>query len=143
MTYDLSNDLHRKQFLARSSNLLDKGAVVELRELTGRSAGQNRYLHLVIGAVAMETGVTLDFCKREYYKKLANRGIFVKEVDDFYVGKVEVLRSSRDLTAEEMTDSITRFKKWAAEQGIYIPDPEDAERLKDIEMEMGRMKSYL
>ena len=143
MTYDLSNDLHRKQFLARSSNLLDKGAVAELRELTGRSAGQNRYLHLVIGAVAMETGVTLDFCKQEYYKKLANRGIFVKEVDDFYVGKVEVLRSSRDLTAEEMSESITRFKKWAAEQGIYIPEPEDAERLKDIEMEMGRMKSYL
>ena len=143
MTYDLSNDLHRKQFLARSSNLLDKGAVAELRELTGRSAGQNRYLHLVIGAVAMETGVTLDFCKQEYYKKLANRGIFVKEVDDFYVGKVEVLRSSRDLTAEEMSESITRFKKWAAEQGIYIPEPEDAERLKDIELEMGRMKSYL
>lgn len=143
MTYDLSNDLHRKQFLARSSNLLDKGAVAELRELTGRSAGQNRYLHLVIGAVAMETGVTLDFCKQEYYKKLANRGFFVKEVDDFYVGKVEVLRSSRDLTAEEMSESITRFKKWAAEQGIYIPEPEDAERLKDIELEMGRMKSYL
>ena len=143
MTYDLSNDLHRKQFLARSENLLDKGAFVELREMTGRTGGQNRYLHLVIGVVAMETGVTLDFCKQEYYKKLANRGIFVTYRHDPFAGQVEVLRSSRDLTTEEMTESITRFKKWAAEQGIYIPDPEDAERLKDIEMEMGRMKSYL
>lgn len=143
MTYDLSNDLHRKQFLSRSENLLDKGAVVELREMTGRSIGQNRYLHLVIGAVAMDTGVTLDYCKVNYYKKLANPGIFVQEVTDPYAGKVEVLRSSRDLTAEEMTESITRFKNWAAQQGIYIPEPEDAERLKDIEMEMGRMKSYL
>ena len=143
MTYDLSNDLHRKQFLSRSENLLDKGAVVELREMTGRSIGQNRYLHLVIGAVAMDSGVTLDYCKVNYYKKLANPGIFVQEVTDLYAGKVEVLRSSRDLTAEEMTESITRFKNWAAQQGIYIPEPEDAERLKDIEMEMGRMKSYL
>ena len=54
-----------------------------------------------------------------------------------------MLRSSRDLTAEEMTESITRFKNWAAQQGVYIPEPEDAERLKDIELEMGRMKSYL
>lgn len=143
MTYDLSNDLHRKQFLSRSENLLDKGAVVELREMTGRSIGQNRYLHLVIGAVAMDTGVTLDYCKVNYYKKLVNPGIFAQEVTDLYAGKVEVLRSSRDLTAEEMTESITRFKNWAAQQGIYIPEPEDAERLKDIEMEMGRMKSYL
>lgn len=143
MTYDLSNDLHRKQFLARCDNLLTKASCVELRELTGRTGGQNRYLHLVIGAVAMECGVTLDFCKKEYYKKLANRGIFVQEVDDFYAGKVEVLRSSKDLTTEEMSESITRFKNWAAQQGIYIPEPEDAERLKDIEIEMGRMKSYL
>ena len=27
MTYNLANDFHRKQFLARSENLLDKGAV--------------------------------------------------------------------------------------------------------------------
>jgi hypothetical protein len=143
MTYDLSNDLHRKQFLARSENLLDKGAVVELREMTGRSVGQNRYLHLILGVVAMDTGNTLAFTKEVYYKKLVNPDIFCVMKEDRIMGKVPVLRSSRDLTVEEMTESITRFKNWAAENGIYIPEPEDAERLKDIEMEMGRMKSYL
>lgn len=143
MTYDLSNDLHRKQFLARSSNLMDKGAVVELREMTGRSVGQNRYLHLVIGAVAMEVGVPLQYCKDTYYKRLVNPDLFCVVRQDKYCGEVTVLRSSRELTVEEMTESITRFKRWAAEQGIYIPEPEDAERLKDIELEMGRMKSYL
>lgn len=143
MTYDLANDMHRKQFLARTENLLDKGAMVELREMTGRSIGQNRYLHLVIGAVAMEVGVTLQYCKDTYYKRLVNRDLFCVDRRDKFCGDVTVLRSSRDLTTEEMTESITRFKKWAAENGIYIPEPEDAERLKDIEMEMGRMKSYL
>lgn len=143
MTYDLSNDLHRKQFLARSENLLDKAAVVELRELTGRSAGQNRYLHLIIGVVAMETGNTLAYTKEMYFKKLVNPDLFVIDLDDKYLGKVQGLLSSAHLTTEEMSTAITRFKNWAAQQGIYIPDPEDAERLKDIEMEMGRMKSYL
>lgn len=143
MTYDLSEQLHRSQFLTRANNLLAKNATVELRECTGRSLGQNRYLHLIIGAVAIDTGVTLEYCKAEYYKKLANRAIYLMYKDDPFAGKVEVLRSSRDLTVEEMTESITRFKKWAAEQGIYIPEPEDADRLRDIELEMGRMKAYL
>jgi len=143
MTYNLNNDLHRRQFVARSAALLDKGATVELRECTGRSLGQNRYLHLIIGAVAIDTGVTLEYCKAEYYKKLANRAIFLTFRDDPFAGNVEFLRSSRDLTVEEMTESINRFKKWAADQGIYIPEPEDADRLRDIELEMGRMKAYL
>ena len=143
MTYNLNTDLHRRQFVARSAALLDKCAVVELTEKTGRSLGQNRYLHLIIGAVAIETGVTLEYCKAEYYKKLANRAIFLTFRDDKFAGRVEVLRSSRDLTTEEMSESIDRFKRWAAEQGIYIPEPEDVERLKDIELEMGRMKAYL
>ena len=143
MTYNLSVQLHRMQFLARVNSLIAKNATVELRECTGRSLGQNRYLHLIIGAVAMDTGVTLEYCKAEYYKKLANRAIFLTYRDDPFAGKVEVLRSSRDLTVEEMTESINRFKKWAADQGIYIPEPEDADRLRDIELEMGRMKAYL
>ena len=143
MTYDLSNDLHRKQFLSRSENLLDKGAVVELREMTGRSIGQNRYLHLVLGVVAMDTGNTLAFTKDVYFKKLVNPDVFCVMKEDRIMGKVQVLRSSRDLTIEEMSMCIDRFKRWAADNGIYIPEPEDAERLKDIELEMGRMKSYL
>lgn len=143
MTYNLANDFHRKQFLARSENLLDKGAVVELREVTGRSAGQNRYLHLIIGVVAMETGNNLAFTKEVYFKRLVNPDLFCVEKEDRIMGKVTVLRSSRDLTVEEMSEAITRFKRWSAENGIYIPEPEDAERLKDIELEMGRMKSYL
>jgi len=143
MTYNLSNGLHYHQFLERVDKLCERGAVVELRELTGRSKAQNSYLHLVLGVVAMETGNTLAFTKDVYFKKLVNPDIFCLMKDDKIMGRVPVLRSSRDLTIEEMSVAIDRFKKWCAEQGIYIPEPEDAERLKDIELEMGRMKSYL
>ena len=143
MTYDLSNARHLAQFLTRASALERRGASVELREVTGRTKAQNSYLHLILGVVAIETGNTLAYTKDVYFKRLVNPDIFVKEVNDIYVGKVRTVRSSADLTVETMSEAIDRFKRWAAENGIYIPEPEDAERLKDIEMEMGRMKSYL
>ena len=143
MTYDLSNARHLAQFLTRASAFERRGASVELREVTGRTKAQNSYLHLILGVVAIETGNTLAYTKDVYFKRLVNPDIFVKEVNDIYVGKVRTVRSSADLTVETMSEAIDRFKRWAAEQGIYIPEPEDAERLKDIEMEMGRMKSYL
>lgn len=143
MTYDLSRFLHSSLFEERVALLLARGATVELREITGRSKAQNRYLHLILGVVAIETGNTLSFTKDVYFKKLVNPDLFCVEKEDRIMGKVTVLRSSRDITVEEMSTAIDRFKRWAAENGIYIPDPEDAERLKDIEMEMGRMKSYL
>ena len=143
MTYDLSNIRQLDQFHYRTLNLIEKGAKVELRELTGRSKAQNSYLHLVLGVVAMDTGNTLAFTKDVYFKKLVNPDVFCVMKDDRIMGKVQVLRSSRDLTIEEMSMCIDRFKRWAADNGIYIPEPEDAERLKDIELEMGRMKYYL
>lgn len=143
MTYDLSRPLHLTQFLTRCSLLQMKGASVELREISGRTKAQNSYLHLILGVVAMETGNTLAYTKDIYFKRLVNPDIFLREVNDLYVGKVQTVLSSADLTVETMSTAIDRFKKWAAENGIFIPEPEDAERLRDIEIEMGRMKSYL
>jgi hypothetical protein len=42
-----------------------------------------------------------------------------------------------------MSVAIDRFKRWAASEGIYLPDPEDSARLREIEMELDRMKSYI
>lgn len=143
MTYDLSRPLHYRQFDDRVALLMARGAVVELREITGRTKAQNAYLHLILGVVAMDTGNTLAYTKEMYFKRLVNPDIFVQEVNDLYVGKVQVVRSSAELSVETMSTAIDRFKRWAADNGIYIPEPEDKERLRDIEMEMGRMKSYL
>jgi len=143
MTYDLSRPLHYRQFDDRVALLMARGATVELREITGRSKAQNRYLHLILGVVAMETGNTLEYTKEIYFKRIVNPDIFVQEVEDKFAGKVQTLRSTAGIPKDTMSTAIDRFKRWAADNGIYIPDPEDAERLKDIEMEMGRMKSYL
>ena len=143
MQYDLTTDFQRKAFLARVDSLLEKGAVVEMTEKTFRTRNQNSYLHLLIGVVAMDTGTTLAYCKEWYFKRLCNPDIFVQEVTDSYMGKVQVVKSSADLTKEEMSMAIDRFKRWGTENGIYMPDPGDESLLRQIEIDMGRNKAYL
>lgn len=143
MTYDLSKELDKSRFQARCDSLVRKGAVAELTERTFRSSSQNRYLHLIIGVVAMETGNTLAYTKEEYFKRLVNPAIFVTEKEDRFIGKVTVLRSSATLTKEEMSLAIDRFRQWAAENGIFIPEPGDEQRLREMEIEMSRMQRWL
>ena len=143
MTYNLDIDLDRARFQARTDKLLSSRAVVELTEKTFRSLSQNSYLHLIIGVVAMETGNTMEDTKRVYFKELCNGDIFVNERTDKLGNRVRNLRSSADLTKEEMGRAIDRFKMWAAGNGIYCPEPGDAALLKQIEIEMGRMRNYL
>ena len=143
MQYNLATDLDQERFVNRANILLQRKAVIELTEKTFRSPNQNRYLHLLIGIVAMDTGVGLEYAKREYFKKLVNKDLFVIKKSDKFAGDIEDLRSSADLTIEEMTMAIDRFKRWGAENGFYMPSPGDEALLKQIEIEMGRMRMYL
>lgn len=143
MQYDLSSDFQRKAFLAKAENLLERGAVVELTERAIRTRNQNNYLHLLIGVVAMETGNTLADVKDWYFKRLCNRDLFITTKTDKFAGEVEVVRSSADLTREEMSIAIDRFKRWGSQNGIYMPNPGDESLLREIAIEMGRNKAYL
>lgn len=143
MVYDLSSDFQRKSFLAKIDNLMEKGAVVELTEKAFRSPNQNRYLHLLIGVVAIETGNTLEDAKKWYFKETCNPDLFHVQHRDKMGNCIDHIRSTAELTKEEMSTAIDRFKRWGAENGIYMPNPDDASLLKAIEIEMGRMKSYL
>lgn len=143
MQYDLRNPLQNLQARRRLEALEKKGAVVEISEKSFRSSKQNSYLHTIIGIVAMETGVTLEYAKQNYFKVLVNPDIFLVEIPDPYVGKAKVLRSSADLTKEEMSTAIDRFKRWAYEQGIAIPEQGDDELLKEAMIEMGRNRAYI
>ena len=143
MVYDLSSDFQRKAFLARVDNLMEKSAVVELTGKAFRSPNQNRYLHLLIGVVAIETGNTLEDAKKWYFKETCNSDLFHVQHRDKMGNYIDHIRSTAELTKEEMSMAIDRFKRWGAENGIYMPNPEDIHLLKEIEIEMGRMKSYL
>jgi hypothetical protein len=131
MTYDLSNEYEVRQVLLRLNALIKKGVLVELKEQRPlRTLSQNSYLHLLLQVFAMEYGCSLDVAKVDYYKRLCNQDLFEVEKVNKQGEVVKDLRSSADLTTEEMAQSIDRFKRFAAEGGIYLPD---ADRLHDLQ----------
>lgn len=145
MIYDLKNQLHRDQFSRRSNALLEKGQdVVELKTKTSRSLRQNAYLHLILGWFAAETGNTREYVKREYFKRLVNKEIFVTYVDDKWLGKTEVIRSSAEITKEDMTTAIERFRNWSSQEaGIYLPSADEKSYLEQLEIELGRYRDLI
>ena len=64
--------------------------------------------------------------------------------EDKILGKVEVLRSSKDLTKEEMRISIDKLRNWASSKlGCYLPLADEESLLQQAEMEIQRYRSYL
>lgn len=144
MIYDLSKPLDRQKFKVRVNHLFAQGKQVELTEKTFRSLRQNSYLHCLLGILAIDQGLTIDYVKEFYYKRLVNPDIFVITKEDKTIGKIEVLRSSKDLTKEEMSKSIDKLRNWASsELGCYLPSADEESLLQQAEMEIQRYRSYL
>lgn len=143
MLYDLKKQLDIDRLRLNVEADIAAGEVVEYKRKALRTPSQNRYLHLVLGVVALETGNTLEYTKLEYFKKMVNAEYFRTEKKDRFLGNVEVWRSTKDISKEDLSVCIDRFKKWAASERIYIPDQEDKARLRDVEMEMARARTWL
>lgn len=143
MLYDLHNELHRTAFKARCNALYSKGGVVELTDRSRRTSAQNRYLHLILGWFAVEYGETVQYVKEEYFKRLVNADLFVVRRQDRWMGEVVGrLRSTREISREDMTTAIERFRKFASDNGCYIPSSEEHEYLRQMEYENEKMRVW-
>lgn len=144
MILNLNNDFDREKFKTRSEFLLEKRKVVELTEKTGRSLRQNSYLFLILNIFSLEYGESVEFVKERFFKELCNPDLFVRTKNDKFLGEITYLRSSSDLTKEEMVTAIERFKIWASkEAGIFIPDAISDEDRIELLRQIDRNKNYL
>lgn len=144
MIYDTSKEFDKQRAITRFNQLISKGRRIELKSIEKRSLSQNNYLHLILSLLAIETGNTLDYVKEVFYKRAANKELFVREKDDEILGKVEYLRSSADLSKEEMTLSIDRFRNWSSQTaGVYLPAANEQEFLASIEYELSKYKQWV
>ena len=143
--FDLSNPHDKANFLLRAKKLAESGKIVELTEKKPkRSLPQNKYLHVILAYFGTQTGNTLEWVKQQYYKKLVNPDLFIREKEDKYLGRIKVLRSSADLDTAEMSLSIERFRNWAAQEaGIYIPSADEAILIQQMEISIEHNKEYL
>lgn len=145
MWYDGNNELEAMQARMRLDKLIKDGKVFELTEKKPkRSLPQNAYLHVLLSYFAAETGNTLEWVKKEYYKKLVNPDIFIRTKEDRFRGLVKYLRSSAELDTAEMTTSIDRFRNWSAsEVGIYLPSPDEERLLQLAQIEIEKNKEFI
>ena len=145
MIYNTSNPLDKANFFARSRKLAESGKVIELTEKKPRrSLPQNKYLHVLLAYFGTQTGNTIEWVKQQYYKKLVNPDLFIREKEDKYLGKIKVLRSSADLDTSEFSLSVERFRNWASQEaGIYLPSADEYIIIQQMEIEIERNKEYL
>ena len=145
MIYNLSSPLDKANFLLRAKKLAESGVIVDLTEKKPRrSLPQNKYLHVILAYFGTQTGNTLEWVKQQYYKKLVNPDLFIREKEDKYLGRIKVLRSSADLDMAEMSLSVDRFRNWSAQEaGVYIPAADEAILIQQMEIEIERSKEFL
>ena len=146
MLYDLSNDLQAENFKKRCNHLYSKKCIVELTEKKPqRTLSQNSYLHAILGYFGLQLGYKIEEVKDWYFKETCNPELFIRRITDSICGKERiVMRSSADLTTDEMTLAIERFRNWAADTaGIYIPSPDEHRMVEQMEIELQKGKYYL
>lgn len=145
MIYDTSNPLDKANFLLRAKKLAESGKVIDLTEKKPkRSLPQNKYLHVLLAYFGTQTGNTLEWVKQQYYKKLVNPDLFIREKEDKYLGKIKMLRSSADLDTSEFSLSVERFRNWASQEaGIYLPSADEYIIIQQMEIEIERNKDYI
>lgn len=146
MLYDLQNELHAENFKKRVNALFLKKCIVELTEKKPqRTLKQNSYLHAALGFFGMQFGYTIEEVKMWYFKDTCNKELFVRHKTDTITGEQrKYLRSSAELTTEEMTVAIERFRNWSADvAGVYIPSPDEHRLVEQMEIEVMRGRMYL
>lgn len=145
MIYNLGNPYDRDRFKRRANELFKASKIVELKEKdVVRTLKQNSYLHLIISYFASQYGCGADEAKIDFYKRRCNKELFERWRTNKRGQETSYLRSSADLTKEEMTLSIERFRNWSsAVAGIYLPSADDGEMLTYAMQEIERNKEYL
>jgi hypothetical protein len=146
MLYNLKNAFELEKFRDKVVELQNKGAMVEMKEKRSRSLSQNAYLHTMLSYFALQFGYSLEETKVHFYKLVVNKDIFVRTGTDKFTGELYTyLRSSSELSKDEMSESIERFRSWMKEEaGLNFPSSEEYIALLHIQHDIeNQSKEYL
>lgn len=142
MMYDTKNSLEVQSLQLKVEHLIARGSMVEVVEKKPRSLKTNAYLHAILSYFGLQTGNTLDEVKSLYYKRTVNGDLFVRQKHDVLLGKDrDYLRHTSELTQDEISVSIDRFRSWSARVAeIYIPSSDEYIALLHIQHDVERAK---
>lgn len=145
MWYNLKNGIELQKFRDRCVELQNKAAMVEVVEKKPKSLQQLKYLHLMLSYFGLQFGYSMEETKTHFFKLVVNKDIFVRKGTDRFTGEVYTyLRSSADLTQDEMSESIDNFRSWAKEEaGFDFPSSDEYIALLHIQHDLENSKGYL
>lgn len=145
MIFNAKIQPEREKAIERFKWLIENEKTFELTvKNPKRSISQNSYAHLLFSWFGLHFGYTLEEVKQEIYKKVVNPELFYIEQIEGIVN-IERWRSTSDLDTAETTLCIDRFRDFAAQHGLYLPQPSDLAALREIERELSKNsnKQYL
>lgn len=135
MYFDLTNEAQRQQFREYVERMLRKGSVVRLTDEKPRSLEQNSFFQLLVSYFASRTGTGTRWVRNVLVKQTVCPDVFVRN------GK---LRSSSDLTSDEMSTVISRFQFFAlTEVGVDLPEPEEYRSVISAIRQVGQDRAFI
>lgn len=145
MIYDTRNNTEVERLHEYVVKAIDNGWVIDVkRKLPIRTNQQNRYLHVILSAFAMELGYTIEEVKQRFFKCACNKEIFQRKHRNGKGKVVTTYRSTASVTTGELTTAIERFRRWSEiEHGVYLPEPYEDEKLLAIEKQMQQYTEFL
>jgi phosphopantetheine adenylyltransferase len=100
-------------------------------------------VHLLYNAFAIEYGCSANYAKQTVFKEMVLPDVFVYHKENKFGVIIKEVRSTKDIPKEQMTKCISKFKEWSGMQGIYLPDAENKEEIRSLEIMIDRMQDYL
>lgn len=137
MIFNLANQQELVQAREYLNQIARLGKRVEIvRKAEHRTLPQNAYLHLILGYFGTQTGYTLDEAKI-LYKRL-NSDLYLYEKNG-----TKFMRSSADLSKEDMAKTIDRLMQYSDEKGIPLPKADNQDFLDLAANAVEAQKSFL
>lgn len=145
--YNLADCVQQDLARERLEHLIEKGSesveIIERRKLT--SYPQKQYLHLIRSWFGLETGYNTEEVEA-IYKIKVNSDIYVRESnpDGKLAKSFKYIRNTADLTTEESSICIERFRNWSQQTcNIYLPSKSEENMLLSINRAMEEYRNKI
>lgn len=106
-----------------------------------RTTQQNKYYWLVLKYFALQYGCTKIEAEC-HFKQLVNPDIFIRRYKDKRGAPMKIIRSTTDLSKQEMISALNNFIVYCDQNRIHIPRPEDQEGIRYAELEIEKNLSW-
>lgn len=134
MRYNTADKQQIEQAREYLNSLIRLGKWVEIKRVDeNRSLNQNSFFHLLLTYYGSQVGYHPEEAKTIVKRAMPDIFVYEKNGEKF-------LRSSADLTKEEMSNVLERFYQLAGSQGIELPLVDNAETRSLMLNEIERSK---